>query len=676
MITKANYYEKVNEIGLKNLSSSMLEMHELINELTQSGSDWSQYDSDKEIQQMVQKQFDLLESMGKQIQKKSVSKKARNKVDTEIVGDEDSEVPSNIDPKTVKTIITTLGKYELSLVCNEGLFYSNFDESDENSNTLMYSKKGELLSSNYFATNEIITVMQKESKFKFIHPDLKTYADEIRKQYIEENEIPDEKVPAGKKVKELKPKYKVGDKLHWYDYDGNRVIEKIVSIDKGVSIVYKTESSKNYGTNEYYEQLITDNIRKRIFGLNQWPPKMGEVVPKEIMFIRKYLRLNGNTVSKSDIIKFIKSLQSAITKREIRKTSDWAAEIMQIQNNLVKAHNKMVDEKASDIRITIAPETVESLQIIANSVAIERHVVLIKRFLSWLSNTDKDKARKLLADIKKEKFSGTIADEMSEIVSAIENFLSNQPMKLSEMTLTGLCELCGLNGLGFVPGILQTAAGLLVGNAAQRIINGKKADPKPAEDPVEKTVDDAKVVNSGELKNAEFETLPFTGKWHDLVGAPCPGFTCLIYGAPKLGKSTLAIDFGKYLAENFGNTLYVAAEEGIGEQLSDKIKRLGAEHPRLFFADKLPADIGKYGFVFIDSINRAKLDYDALLQLKADYPKISFFYVSQVTKDGSYRGSRELEHDVDCVIEVDRIGHARGYGRFAQGGEAEIYYGD
>ncbi|MPM15353.1 hypothetical protein SDC9_61722 [bioreactor metagenome] len=281
-----------------------------------------------------------------------------------------------------------------------------------------------------------------------------------------------------------------------------------------------------------------------------------------------------------------------------------------------------------------------------------------------------------MADIIKEKFSGNVAAEMSTVSSALESFIKDQPMKLSEMQLNGLCELCGLNGLGFIPGILQTAAGLLVGNAAQRIINGKKADPKPAEDQVENKANDAMVVNSGELKNAEFETLPFTGKWHDLIGDPCPGFTCLMFGAPKLGKSTLAIDFGKYLAENFGNTLYVAAEEGIGEQLSDKIKRLGAEHPRLFFADKLPADIGKYGFVFIDSINRAKLNYDALLQLKADYPKISFIYISQVTKDGSYRGSRELEHDVDCVIEVDRIGHARSYGRFAQGGEAEIKFSE
>lgn len=606
MITKANYYEKVNEIGLKNLPKVIQEMHELISHKdgTKNGSDWSIYDNDAEFREYCQAQFKALE---KQLEK--------------------------LKPADKKVFIVTPPKYEFKQP-------------------------------------------EKASAEKKLTPER---AQKAHENTASKKQASAEKVPAEKKLKKRKPKFKVGDKIMWHDSDNTPVIEEILEIVNVPPdlIRYKTKSNnKGYGNQSYDEGQLVKFIAERIMAINKFPPKFGEVIPKEIMFIRKYLRLNGNTVSKSDIIKFIKSLQSAITKREIRKTSDWAAEIMQIQNNLVKAHNKMVDDKASDIRIIIAPETVESLQVIANSVAIERHVVLIKRFLSWLSNTDKDKARKLLADIKKEKFSGTIADEMSEIVSALENFLSDQPMKLSEMTLTGLCELCGINGLGFVPGILQTAAGLLVGNAAQRIINGKKADPKPAEDPVEKTVDDAKVVNSGELKNAEFETLPFTGKWHDLVGAPCPGFTCLIYGAPKLGKSTLAIDFAKYLAENFGKTLYVAAEEGIGEQLSDKIKRLGAEHPRLFFADKLPADIGKYGFVFIDSINRAKLDYDALLQLKADYPKTSFFYVSQVTKDGSYRGSRELEHDVDCVIEVDRIGHARGYGRFAQGGEAEIYYGD
>lgn len=601
MITKTNYYETVNKIGLENLPKVMQEMHELISHKdgTKNGSDWNIYDNDAEFREYCQSQFKALE---KQLEK--------------------------TQPADKKIFIVTPPKHE-------------------------------------FKQPEKVPAGKKLTPER---------AQKAHENTTSKKQASAEKVPAGKKLKKRKPKFKVGDKIMWHDSDNTPVIEEIQEI-KNVppdSIWYKASNNKGYGNSSYDEGQLVKFIAERIMAINKFPPKFGEVIPKEIMFIRKYLRLNGNTISKSDIIKFIKSLQSAITKREIRKTSDWAAEIMQIQNNLIKAHNKMVDDKASDIRITIAPETVESLQVIANSVAIERHVVLIKRFLAWLSNTDKDKARKLLADIKKEKFSGREADEMATVANALEDFIGDQPMKLSEMQLNGLCELCGLNGLGFVPGILQTAAGLLVGNAAQRIINGKKSEPQP--DPVEKK-DDAMVVNSGELKNAEFETLPLTGKWHDLIGDPCPGFTCLMFGAPKLGKSTLAIEFGKYLAENFGNTLYVAAEEGIGEQLSDKIKRLGAEHSRLFFADKLPANIGKYQYVFIDSINRAKLDYDALLQLKADNPKTSFIFISQVTKDGSYRGSRELEHDVDCVIEVDRIGHARGYGRFAQGGEAEIFYG-
>jgi hypothetical protein len=56
------------------------------------------------------------------------------------------------------------------------------EESDENGNTMMYNKNGELLSDNYFASNELHETLEKESAFDFIHPMMEIQRQEILKE--------------------------------------------------------------------------------------------------------------------------------------------------------------------------------------------------------------------------------------------------------------------------------------------------------------------------------------------------------------------------------------------------------------------------------------------------------------------------------------------------------------
>ena len=45
----------------------------------------------------------------------------------------------------------------------------------------MYNKKGELLSDNYFASNDLFETLENQSTFEFIHPDLEAYRQEMLK---------------------------------------------------------------------------------------------------------------------------------------------------------------------------------------------------------------------------------------------------------------------------------------------------------------------------------------------------------------------------------------------------------------------------------------------------------------------------------------------------------------
>lgn len=61
----------------------------------------------------------------------------------------------------------------------------------------------------------------------------------------------------------------------------------------------------------------------------------------EFKYIRLYIQLNNQTVSKTQIEDLLKKLQDLIKKLEIRKDSKYAKEINEIQDNLVKVYNKM-----------------------------------------------------------------------------------------------------------------------------------------------------------------------------------------------------------------------------------------------------------------------------------------------------------------------------------------------
>lgn len=169
-----------------------------------------------------------------------------------------------------------------------------------------------------------------------------------------------------------------------------------------------------------------------------------------------------------------------------------------------------------------------------------------------------------------------------------------------------------------------------------------------------------------------FETIGLTGKYKELIGDPSVGFSCMVYGKPKSGKSTMCIDFAHHLAANHGKTLYAAIEEGYGYTMKEKLERLNAVHPNLYVSDRIPEKLSDFGFVFIDSVSKGKVDNEKLNKLIESNPQTAFIFIFHATKEGDFRGGQENAHDVDCIIEV-KEGVATGKGRFGVGGELKVF---
>lgn len=161
------------------------------------------------------------------------------------------------------------------------------------------------------------------------------------------------------------------------------------------------------------------------------------------------------------------------------------------------------------------------------------------------------------------------------------------------------------------------------------------------------------------------------GKYRELIGDPSVGFSCMVYGLPKSGKSTLCIDFAKHLAQNHGKVLFVAIEEGYGYTLKEKVERLKAAHPNLYMSEKIPGNFSGYDFVFIDTVSKGKINNEMINKFIKENPDTAFIFIFHSTKDGSFRGIQQNAHDVDVIIEVED-GVAKANGRFGVGGEIEV----
>jgi len=180
------------------------------------------------------------------------------------------------------------------------------------------------------------------------------------------------------------------------------------------------------------------------------------------------------------------------------------------------------------------------------------------------------------------------------------------------------------------------------------------------------------IISSIELSQLEFETIGLVGKYKELIGDPSIGFSCMVYGKPKSGKSTMCIDFAKHLAKYHGKVLYCAIEEGLSYTIKEKFERLNAFDENIDISKTIPDNLSKYNFVFIDSVSKSKIDNEKLNSLIKENPKVAFIFIFHSTKQGDFRGGQENAHDVDVIVEVAN-GIATGKGRFGMQGSIEVF---
>lgn len=373
-------------------------------------------------------------------------------------------------------------------------------------------------------------------------------------------------------------------------------------------------------------------------------------VGEDVAMIRRCVNMHDKVKTKHQVLLYVNALERKIIERKIRKTSPYAAEIKFIQEWMVNLYNKMGDT----IKIVIKEDRLQKLREISGSEKVRLSVMYIKRYVGLHGKiVTKEKVKRLHNAIANAVNKGRILkndpyfDKLQKIIKSLREFncaVPNQSLSIHQATLNGLkgvLDGCGCHELN---GLEET----------------NRVPPNT-------------IMSSMDIVKLQFDKIGFMGKWLNLIGDPSPGFTAMIFGLPKMGKSYMAVEFAGYLARNHGTVLYVAKEEGIDDTLQKKLKEKDVAHPDLLGSNYLPDDLAPYDFIFLDSVTKLKLTPDDLEELKKRYPGKSFIYIFQTTKSGAFRGSNDFMHDVDVVIEVPEKGLAIQNGRFNQGGEMHIF---
>lgn len=187
------------------------------------------------------------------------------------------------------------------------------------------------------------------------------------------------------------------------------------------------------------------------------------------------------------------------------------------------------------------------------------------------------------------------------------------------------------------------------------------------------------LVKAVDAPQVEFERISTGFSEFDRIlgGGVIRGAVSLIGGDPGIGKSTLLLQILSQMSDKGFKVAYISGEESVS-QVSSRLRRVYKKIPdSLYISSEVDVEViinGLSGqeldFVVIDSIHslsdpNTEGTYGGISQLKvvtnsltqwAKRSNIGMFLVGQVTKEGFVAGPKNVEHIVDTVIYLEKIG--------------------
>lgn len=170
-----------------------------------------------------------------------------------------------------------------------------------------------------------------------------------------------------------------------------------------------------------------------------------------------------------------------------------------------------------------------------------------------------------------------------------------------------------------------------------------------------------RIMSAKALATKKFVEVAVTGVWQERLGNLERNFRMCVYGPSTSGKSTLVLDFSRYLSDELKRKgLYNSHEERQNKTFQIRLFETKAnETALLYIADAMPFDelmerIGKlkYHYIVIDSILFMHLTYDQFVQMVQKYKHKAFIFIGHGEALGSFDNGHIKAINKACDIKV------------------------
>lgn len=172
------------------------------------------------------------------------------------------------------------------------------------------------------------------------------------------------------------------------------------------------------------------------------------------------------------------------------------------------------------------------------------------------------------------------------------------------------------------------------------------------------------IINAKTFKEKKFKVIGLTGELLRRYGDVEVGKPFFFWGESGSGKSTQAIKLFDFLTINYGKGLYIAAEEGMGKTLQDRVKSgmtasnnnynlcsQKTTYKELIELETSKLSRQRYKVIVIDSYQEYNdMTYRHYCELKNALPWATIIGVNQMKPDGEPYGGNKIRHDADVKV--------------------------
>jgi hypothetical protein len=180
--------------------------------------------------------------------------------------------------------------------------------------------------------------------------------------------------------------------------------------------------------------------------------KLVNYLDDELVFIKRFIALDGKLKTKNQLLGFLESLQKAIVEKRIRKTSIYSDEIKYIQKLLVATINK-IPRLYDSFEMQASVSTLKKFEKLVNAEKVDPAIRFIKRYIALQGKrSTKKQILNLAADMKNSVRSGVIKKSHprsglldSIYIQLIEYANMKRPseLKIDQVELRGLMGIVG-----------------------------------------------------------------------------------------------------------------------------------------------------------------------------------------------------------------------------------------